>query len=82
MSVRVGINGFGRIGRTLCRAVWSRPDLDLDVVAVNDIQAPEQLGYLLEVRLCGGAAGAWRAGRRLGVRGRRPTRASAPGGDA
>ena len=48
MTVRVAINGFGRIGRTLCRAIWARPDLDIEVVAVNDLQAVEHLAYLLE----------------------------------
>ena len=48
MTVRLGVNGFGRIGRTLCRALWARNDLDLEVVAVNDIQPLDQLAYLLE----------------------------------
>src|SRR2546430_1855527 len=46
--VRVGINGFGRIGRTFCRAAWSRPDAHIEVVAANDIQPADQLAYLLE----------------------------------
>jgi glyceraldehyde 3-phosphate dehydrogenase len=48
VTVRIAVNGFGRIGRTLARAIWSRPDLDLTVVAANDIQPLEQLAYLLE----------------------------------
>ena len=36
MSVRVGINGFGRIGRNFVRAVLAR-DADVEVVAVNDL---------------------------------------------
>jgi len=47
LSVRVGINGFGRIGRNFFRAAHSR-DLDLDIVAVNDITDAHTLGYLLE----------------------------------
>ena len=35
MSIRVGINGFGRIGRNIMRATMSRPDVE--VVAVNDL---------------------------------------------
>jgi glyceraldehyde 3-phosphate dehydrogenase len=46
--VRVGINGFGRIGRTFCRAAWSRSDSGIEVVAANDIQPAEQLAYLFE----------------------------------
>ncbi len=47
MSVRVGINGFGRIGRNLFRAVKSR-DLDIDIVAVNDITDAATLAHLLD----------------------------------
>ena len=47
MSVRVGINGFGRIGRNFFRAARSR-GLDLDIVAVNDITDAGTLAYLLE----------------------------------
>ncbi len=46
MSVRVGINGFGRIGRMFFRVVKDR-GLDLDVVAVNDLTDPETLALLL-----------------------------------
>ena len=48
MTVRIGVNGFGRIGRTLCRALWARDDLDVEIVAANDVQPPDQLAYLLE----------------------------------
>ena len=34
MTVKVGINGFGRIGRLVCRAAMSHPDIE--VVAIND----------------------------------------------
>ena len=34
MVVKVGINGFGRIGRLVCRAAFSHPDIE--IVAVND----------------------------------------------
>src|SRR5262249_20367713 len=46
MSVRVGINGFGRIGRNIFRAARER-DSEIDIVAVNDITDPQTLAYLL-----------------------------------
>jgi glyceraldehyde 3-phosphate dehydrogenase (phosphorylating) len=42
---RVGINGFGRIGRTFTRLALTRPDLE--VVAVNDITSARTLAHLL-----------------------------------
>jgi glyceraldehyde 3-phosphate dehydrogenase len=47
MSIKVGINGFGRIGRNLFRAARER-NLDLDFVAVNDITDAHTLAYLLK----------------------------------
>jgi glyceraldehyde 3-phosphate dehydrogenase len=47
MAVRVGINGFGRIGRNLYRAAHES-GADLDIVAVNDLTDAETLGYLLK----------------------------------
>jgi len=46
MTVRVGINGFGRTGRALLRAA-RRPELGLEVVAVNDLGSAEALVRLL-----------------------------------
>ena len=46
--VRVGINGFGRIGRSFLRAAWSRPEAGIEVVAANDVLAADQLAYLLQ----------------------------------
>src|SRR6266478_2756719 len=46
MAIKVGINGFGRIGRNLYRAAMG--DKDIDIVAVNDITDPETLAYLLK----------------------------------
>jgi glyceraldehyde 3-phosphate dehydrogenase len=46
MSVKVGINGFGRIGRNVFRI--SHKNADVDVVAINDMFAPEQLAHLLK----------------------------------
>lgn len=48
MSTRVGINGFGRIGRNAFRAILGNPDLNLDVVAVNDLTDPNTLAHLLK----------------------------------
>ena len=47
MPVKVGINGFGRIGRNLFRAAWE-PGLDVEFVAVNDITDAKTLAHLLE----------------------------------
>src|ERR671920_234395 len=46
MSVRVGINGFGRIGRNVFRAAQAA-DADIDWVAVNDLTDNETLAHLL-----------------------------------
>jgi glyceraldehyde 3-phosphate dehydrogenase len=46
MPVKVGINGFGRIGRNLLRA--SLKDQGIDIVAVNDITDPKTLAHLLK----------------------------------
>ncbi|WP_434599986.1 type I glyceraldehyde-3-phosphate dehydrogenase [Streptomyces sp. A5-4] len=51
MSVRVGINGFGRIGRNYLRGALERAETTasaLEVVAVNDIAPPATLAHLLE----------------------------------
>ncbi|MEE9268905.1 MAG: type I glyceraldehyde-3-phosphate dehydrogenase [Candidatus Krumholzibacteria bacterium] len=47
MPIRVGINGFGRIGRNVLRSILKR-DIDLDVVAVNDITDSATLAHLLK----------------------------------
>ena len=47
MTVRVGINGFGRIGRNFYRAVRQR-GADINVVAVNDLTSPATLAHLLK----------------------------------
>ena len=46
MAVRVGINGFGRIGRNVYRVAIGRPEVE--IVAVNDVTDPQTLGYLLK----------------------------------
>ena len=45
MTLRIGINGLGRIGRSLVRLARQRPELEL--VAANDLAPPEQLARLL-----------------------------------
>lgn len=46
MGVRVGINGFGRIGRSLYRAGYHHPELE--IVAINDVTDPKTLAHLLQ----------------------------------
>ncbi|MET4780260.1 type I glyceraldehyde-3-phosphate dehydrogenase [Glaciihabitans sp. UYNi722] len=47
MTVKIGINGFGRIGRNYLRAVLAQ-DADLEIVAVNDLTDPKSLAHLLK----------------------------------
>ena len=44
--MRIGINGFGRIGRIFYRAAFGHPDIE--IVAVNDITTAKTLGHLLK----------------------------------
>jgi glyceraldehyde 3-phosphate dehydrogenase len=46
MAVKVGINGFGRIGRNVFRATLGNPDIEF--VAVNDLTSPATLAHLLK----------------------------------
>lgn len=46
MAIKVGINGFGRIGRMVFRASVEKFN-DIDVVAINDLLEPEYLAYML-----------------------------------
>jgi len=46
MSIKLGINGFGRIGRLVFRAAMNHPDVD--VVAVNDLTDPGTMAHLLK----------------------------------
>ncbi|MEP5429825.1 MAG: glyceraldehyde 3-phosphate dehydrogenase NAD-binding domain-containing protein, partial [Flavobacteriaceae bacterium] len=45
-NLKIGINGFGRIGRLVFRATVKRDNVD--VVAINDLLDVEHLAYLLE----------------------------------
>ena len=46
MSVKVAINGFGRIGRLAFRQMWGAPGYE--VVAINDLTSPKMLAHLLK----------------------------------
>ncbi len=46
MAVKIGINGFGRIGRLVFRAACGRPDLE--VVGINDLIAVDYMAYMLK----------------------------------
>src|SRR6201996_1542080 len=46
MAVKVGINGFGRIGRNVFRTAIGNPEIE--IVAVNDLTSPATLAHLLK----------------------------------
>ncbi|MEX0908414.1 MAG: glyceraldehyde 3-phosphate dehydrogenase NAD-binding domain-containing protein, partial [Gemmatimonadaceae bacterium] len=48
MTIRVGINGFGRIGRQVLRAAKETGVSDLDFVAVNDLTDTRTLAHLFK----------------------------------
>jgi glyceraldehyde 3-phosphate dehydrogenase len=49
MSIKIGINGFGRIGRMALRAICKEAEFaDLEVVGINDLLAPDYLAYMLK----------------------------------
>ena len=48
MATRVGINGFGRIGRQVLRAMFERYSDKLEVAAINDLSSPETNAHLLK----------------------------------
>ena len=52
MAVKVGINGFGRIGRNIYRAARER-NSELEIVAVNDITDAATLAHLLKYASAG-----------------------------
>ncbi|WP_167131628.1 type I glyceraldehyde-3-phosphate dehydrogenase [Paramicrobacterium chengjingii] len=56
MSVKIGINGFGRIGRNFLRAALAQ-GADLDIVAVNDLTDNKTLAHLLAYDSVGGRLG-------------------------
>ena len=63
MTVRMGINGFGRVGRPYLRAGLDQADAGaspIEVVAINDLASPETLAYLLAYDSTHGRLGAER----------------------
>ena len=48
MPIKIGINGFGRIGRLVFRSILERGGSDFDVVAVNDLTDAETLAHLFK----------------------------------
>ena len=48
MTVKLGINGFGRIGRMVFRAAVQNFSADIEVVAINDLLEPDYLAYMLK----------------------------------
>jgi glyceraldehyde 3-phosphate dehydrogenase len=49
MAIKVGINGFGRIGRMVFRAVAKEAEFaDIEIVGINDLLEPEYLAYMLK----------------------------------
>jgi glyceraldehyde 3-phosphate dehydrogenase len=48
MATKIAINGFGRIGRCILRAALSRKEQDIEIVAINDLDKPSSLAYLLK----------------------------------
>jgi glyceraldehyde 3-phosphate dehydrogenase len=86
MAVRVGINGFGRIGRLVFRVMAEKPQ-DYEIVAINDLSDAKHLALLLKYdSVHGQFPGTVEAGenalivngRRSGSR-RRRTRPTSPG---
>ena len=47
MTIKIGINGFGRIGRMVFRAAVQNFASDIEVVAINDLLEPDYLAYML-----------------------------------
>ena len=48
MTVKIGINGFGRIGRLAFKRIHQLNSNDIEVVAINDLTTPSMLAYLLK----------------------------------
>ncbi len=48
MAIKIGTNGFGRIGRLVFRSILERGDTDFDVVAVNDLTDAATLAHLFK----------------------------------
>jgi glyceraldehyde 3-phosphate dehydrogenase len=48
MTIKLGINGFGRIGRNVLRSAVQNFSSDIEVVAINDLLEPDYLAYMLQ----------------------------------
>ncbi|AAF83267.1 type I glyceraldehyde-3-phosphate dehydrogenase [Xylella fastidiosa] len=48
MAIKVGINGFGRIGRNILRSAVQNFGSNIDIVAINDLLEPDYLAYMLQ----------------------------------
>ena len=48
MTIRLGINGFGRIGRMVFRAAVQNFKDDIEIVGINDLLEPDYLAYMLK----------------------------------
>jgi len=48
MAIKLGINGFGRIGRNVLRAAAQNFKNDIEIVAINDLLEPDYLAYMLQ----------------------------------
>ena len=55
MTIKVGINGFGRIGRFVFRASIYRPELGIQVGGINDLLPPDYMAYMLKYDTMHGA---------------------------
>ncbi|KPU26469.1 glyceraldehyde-3-phosphate dehydrogenase [Caloranaerobacter sp. TR13] len=54
MAIKVGINGFGRIGRNVLRSALENGVTEFEVVAINDLAKPEDLAHLFKYDSCFG----------------------------
>ena len=48
MAIKVGINGFGRIGRNVLRSAVQNFGDDIEIVGINDLLEPDYLAYMLK----------------------------------
>jgi glyceraldehyde 3-phosphate dehydrogenase len=48
MTTRIAINGFGRIGRNVLRAIFESGRTDVEVVAINDLASAKDNAHLLK----------------------------------
>lgn len=48
MTTKIGINGFGRIGRLALRRIYEVASDDIEIVAINDLTLPAMLAHLLK----------------------------------